>query len=54
MTPVYLVSNPYSPGSPAEASSYFEAGLSVFVVSNRILPLFHVFFLLFLECCTGF
>jgi hypothetical protein len=44
MIPAYLVGYPDAPGSPEEASSYFEAGLGTFVFSNGVLPLFHVFF----------
>jgi hypothetical protein len=42
--PAYLVGYPDMPGSPEEATSYFEAGLDAFVFFNGVLPLFHVFF----------
>ena len=44
MIPAYLVGSPDLPGSPEEASGYFEAGIGTFVFSNGVLPLFHVFF----------
>lgn len=44
MIPAYLVGSPDTPGSPQQASSYYEAGLDAFVFSNGVLPLFHVFF----------
>src|SRR4028118_2373496 len=54
MIPAYLVGTPDTPGSPAAASSYFEAGLDTFVFSNGVLPLFHVFFfILFLGVLYG-
>ena len=54
MIPAYLVGYPDAPGSPTEAQSYFGAGLGTFVVSNGVLPLFHVFFfLLFLGLLYG-
>ena len=54
MIPAYLVGYPDAPGSPVEARAYFEAGLDLFVVSNGVLPLFHVFFfLLFLGVLYG-
>lgn len=54
MIPAYLVGTPDAPISPAEASSYFEAGLGTFVFSNGVLPLFHVFFfILFLGVLYG-
>ena len=52
--PAYLVGYPDAPGSPAEANSYFGAGIGTFVFSNGVLPLFHVFFfLLFLGVLYG-
>ncbi len=54
MIPAYLVGYPDAPGSPEEASAYFEAGLGAFVFSNGVLPLFHVFFfILFLGVLYG-
>ena len=54
MIPAYLVGYPDAPGSPTEASAYFESGLGAFVFSNGVLPLFHVFFfLLFLGVLYG-
>lgn len=54
MIPAYLVGYPDAPGSPAEATSYFDAGLGAFVFFNGVLPLFHVlFFLLFLGVLYG-
>jgi hypothetical protein len=54
MIPAYLVGTPDTPGSPAAASSYFEAGLDTFVFSNGVIPLFHVFFfILFLGVLYG-
>jgi hypothetical protein len=47
MIPAYLVGSPDLPGSPEEASGYFEAGIGTFVFSNGVLPLFHVFFFIF-------
>lgn len=44
--PAYLVGYPDAPGSPAEANSYFNAGIGTFVFFNGVLPLFHVFFFL--------
>ncbi len=41
-------------GSPEEAGSYFEAGLGMFVFSNGVLPLLHIFFfILFLGVLYG-
>lgn len=52
--PAYLVGYPDAPGSPEEASSYFEASLDAFVFSNGVLPIFHVFFIiLFLGVLYG-
>jgi hypothetical protein len=54
MIPAYLVGYPDAPGSPAEASSYFEAGPGTLVFFNGVLPLFHVFFfVLFLGVLYG-
>jgi hypothetical protein len=54
MIPAYLVGHPDAPGSPQEASAYFEAGIGTFVFSNGVLPLFHVFFfILFLGVLYG-
>ena len=54
MIPAYLVGHPDAPGSPQEASGYFEAGIGTFVFSNGVLPLFHVFFfILFLGVLYG-
>jgi hypothetical protein len=54
MIPAYLVGSPDLPGSPEDASAYFEAGIGTFVFSNGVLPLFHVFFLiLFLGVLYG-
>ena len=54
MIPAYLVGSPDLPGSPEEASAYFEAGLGTFVFSNGVLPLFHVFFfIMFLGVLYG-
>src|SRR5919205_3932208 len=54
MIPAYLVGYPDAPGSPEEATSYFDAGLGTFVFFNGVLPLFHVlFFLLFLGVLYG-
>ncbi len=54
MIPAYLVGHPDAPGSPVEAQTYFEAGVDMFVFSNGVLPLFHVFFfLLFLGVLYG-
>jgi hypothetical protein len=52
--PAYLVGYPDAPGSPVEASSYFDVGFGTFVFLNGVLPLFHVFFfLLFLGVLYG-
>ena len=52
--PGYLVGYPDSPASPELATSYFEAGVSTFLLANGVLPLFHVFFLiLFLGVLYG-
>lgn len=54
MIPAYLVGYPDAPGSPEEASAYFEAGTGAFVFSNGVLPLFHIFFfILFLGVLYG-
>ncbi len=54
MIPAYAVGYPDAPGSPAEAETYFDAGVGAFVFSNGVLPLFHVFFfLLFLGALRG-
>ena len=54
MIPAYLVGSPDFPGSPAAASSYFEAGLGTFVFANGVIPLLHVFFfILFLGVLYG-
>jgi hypothetical protein len=54
MIPAYLVGYPDAPGSPEEATSYFDAGPGAFVFFNGVLPLFHVlFFLLFLGVLYG-
>ncbi len=54
MIPAYLVGSPDLPGSPEDASAYFEAGIGTFVFSNGVLPLFHVFFfILFLGVLYG-
>lgn len=47
MIPAYLVGYPDAPGTAVEASSYFGSSLSTFVLSNGVLPVFHVFFFLF-------
>lgn len=47
MIPAYLVGYPDAPGTAAEANSYFGSALGSFVLSNGVLPLFHVFFFLF-------
>jgi hypothetical protein len=53
MIPAYLVGYPDAPGSLLEAQTYFEAGTGMFVLSNGVLPLFHIFFLLFLGVLYG-
>jgi hypothetical protein len=54
MIPAYLVGHPDAVGSPEAAGLYFEAGLGTFVISNGVLPLFHVFFfILFLGVLYG-
>jgi hypothetical protein len=54
MIPAYLVGHPDAVGSPEAAGLYFEAGLGTFVISNGVLPLFHVFFfILFLGVMYG-
>jgi hypothetical protein len=53
MIPAYLVGYPDAPGSLLEAQTYFDAESGMFVFSNGILPLFHVFFLLFLGVLYG-
>jgi len=54
MIPAYLVGYPDAPGSPEEATSYFDVGLGAFVFFNGVLPLFHIFFfLLFLGVLYG-
>ena len=54
MIPAYLVGSPDLPGSPEEAGSYFESGLGMFVFSNGVLPLLHIFFfILFLGVLYG-
>ncbi|MBV9455315.1 MAG: hypothetical protein JOZ19_14575 [Rubrobacter sp.] len=54
MIPAYLVGYPDALGSPAEATSYFDAGPGAFVFFNGVLPLFHIlFFLLFLGVMYG-
>jgi hypothetical protein len=53
MIPAYLVGYPDAPGSPLEAQAYFRGGLGTFVFSNGVLPLLHVFFLLFLGVLYG-
>jgi hypothetical protein len=54
MIPAYLVGYPDAPGSLLEAQTYFEAGPGMFVMSNGVLPLFHIFFfLLFLGVLYG-
>jgi hypothetical protein len=53
MVPAYLVGYPDAPGSLLEAQTYFEAGAGMFVFSNGVLPLFHIFFLLFLGVLYG-
>jgi hypothetical protein len=54
MIPAYLVGSPDLPGSPEDASAYFEAGIGTFVFANGVLPLFHVFFfILFLGVLYG-
>src|SRR5215208_2486530 len=54
MIPAYLVGYPDAPGSLLEAQTYFDAESGMFVFSNGMLPLFHVFFfLLFLGVLYG-
>ena len=54
MIPAYLVGYPDAPGSLLEAQTYFDAESGMFVFSNGVLPLFHVFFfLLFLGVLYG-
>jgi hypothetical protein len=54
MIPAYLVGYPDAPGSLLEAQTYFDAESGMFVLSNGVLPLFHVFFfLLFLGVLYG-
>jgi hypothetical protein len=54
MIPAYLVGYPDAPGSLLEAQTYFDAEAGMFVFSNGVLPLFHVFFfLLFLGVLYG-
>ena len=54
MIPAYLVGYPGAPGSLLEAQTYFDAESGMFVFSNGVLPLFHVFFfLLFLGVLYG-
>jgi hypothetical protein len=54
MIPAYLVGYPDAPGSLLEAQTYFDAESGMFVFSNGILPLFHIFFfLLFLGVLYG-
>ncbi len=53
MIPAYLVGYPDAPGTPGLAQSYFGAGSGTFVFSNGVLPLFHVFFILFLGVLYG-
>jgi hypothetical protein len=54
MIPAYLVGYPDAPGSLLEAQTYFDAESDMFVFSNGVLPLFHVFFfLLFLGVLYG-
>ena len=54
MIPAYLVGTPDLPGSPLEAQSYFDVGVGTFVLSNGVLPLFHIFFfILFLGVLYG-
>jgi hypothetical protein len=48
MIPAYLVGFPDAPGSLAEADLYFDAGHGAFQFFNGVLPLFHVFFFLWL------
>jgi hypothetical protein len=51
---IFLVGHPDAVGSPEAAGLYFEAGLGTFVISNGVLPLFHVFFfILFLGVLYG-
>jgi hypothetical protein len=54
MIPAYLVGYPDAPGSLLEAQTYFDAESGMFVFSNGVLPLFHIFFfLLFLGVLYG-
>jgi hypothetical protein len=53
MIPAYLVGYPGAPGSLLEAQTYFDAESGMFVFSNGVLPLFHVFFLLVLGVLYG-
>jgi hypothetical protein len=54
MIPAYLVGYPDAPGSLLEAQTYFDAESDMFVFSNGVLPLFHIFFfLLFLGVLYG-
>src|SRR5215204_3164648 len=54
MIPAYLVGYPGAPGSLLEAQTYFGARTGMFVFSNGVLPLFHVFFfILFLGVLYG-
>jgi hypothetical protein len=54
MIPAYLVGYPDAPGSLLEAQTYFDAESGMFVSSNGVLPLFHIFFfLLFLGVLYG-
>src|SRR5215208_2529130 len=54
MVPGYGVGCPDAPGSLLEAQTYFDAEAGMFVFSNGVLPLFHVFFfLLFLGVLYG-
>jgi len=54
MIPAYLVGYLDAPGSLLEAQTYFDAESGMFVFSNGVLPLFHVFFfLLFLGVLYG-
>src|SRR5215208_4737465 len=54
MIPAYLVGYPDAPGSLLEAQAYFDAESDMFVFSNGVLPIFHIFFfLLFLGVLYG-
>lgn len=53
MVPANLVGYPGAPGSLMEAQTCFEAGPGMFVFSNGVLPLLHIFFLLFLGVLYG-